>query len=120
MLLAGHSYSGVVVAQVADRAPNRVRRSVHVGSFLLRDGRSLIGPGGGGDEARAAECQRILDDGMLWVPPPEALEMVPDLDPKSRCWLAARFLPHRAAVLDRAGPTGPPGHRAAGQRLSMC
>lgn len=39
VVLVGHSYSGVIVGQIADRFPERVRRSIHVATFLPRHGR---------------------------------------------------------------------------------
>jgi pimeloyl-ACP methyl ester carboxylesterase len=102
VVLVGHSYSGIVVGQAADRVPQRVRRSVHLGSFLPRDGRSLIDDWGADPEARSAERRQIVDDGMLWAPPPaDALAGVPDLDPANCSWLSARFVPHPGhTVLD--------------------
>lgn len=104
VVLVGHSYSGVVVGQVADRAPDRVRRSVHLGSFLPRDGRSLIDDWGADEGARTTERQQIIDDGMLWAPPPAAaLAAVPDLGLDARRWLTARLVPHPGrTVLDPA------------------
>ncbi len=70
VVLVGHSYSGTVVGQVADRRPDTVVASVHVGSFLPRDGRSLLDDWGDDAEGRAAEKQQVLDDGMIWAAPP--------------------------------------------------
>lgn len=100
VVLVGHSYSGIVVGQVADRIPHLVRRSVHLGSYLPRDGRSLIDDWGADAHARAAERQQIVRDGMLWAPPPsQALAAEPDLTPDSRARLAARFVWHPGRTL---------------------
>lgn len=101
-VLVAHSYSGTVVGQVADRLGARVRRSVHLGSFLPEDGRALIdlwGPG-----ARAEEAAAIERHGGLWAPPtPVELEGERDLSRAQRDYLLDRFRPHPGrTVLDPA------------------
>ena len=41
VILAGHSMSGMVISQVAERAPERIRLLVYIAGFLLEDGRSI-------------------------------------------------------------------------------
>ncbi|SDI19228.1 alpha/beta fold hydrolase [Nonomuraea jiangxiensis] len=41
-ILVGHSYGGLVAAQVADRVPDRVVRTVFVEGFLPHDGQSML------------------------------------------------------------------------------
>lgn len=41
VVLVGHSYSGMVIAGVADRAPERVTRLVYLDAFVPEDGQSL-------------------------------------------------------------------------------
>lgn len=38
--LVGHSYSGMVITAVADRAPDRISRMVHLDAYVPRDGES--------------------------------------------------------------------------------
>jgi pimeloyl-ACP methyl ester carboxylesterase len=52
VVLAGHSYAGAVVAGVADRVPERLRRVIYVDALVPQDGRSLFDAGG--PELRAA------------------------------------------------------------------
>jgi len=74
VVLVGHSYSGLVVGQVADRRPEGVLRSVHVASFLPRDGRSLLDDWGDDLDMQELERQQVRNGGLLWAPPPhEAL-----------------------------------------------
>lgn len=87
---------------LADRLGARVRRSVHLGSFLPEDGRALIdlwGPG-----ARAEEAAAIERHGGLWAPPtPVELEGERDLSRAQRDYLLDRFRPHPGrTVLDPA------------------
>lgn len=95
VVLVAHSYSGVVVGQVADQAPQRVRRCTHVAALLPRDRRSLLADWGDDEELRAQERQQVLDDGPVWAPPPpSALAEITDLDPDARRWLSEGFVDH--------------------------
>lgn len=102
VVLVAHSYSGLVVGQVADRVSERIRRCVHVASFLPRRGRSLLDDWGDDEELRVQEAQQVFDDGGVWAPPPPAaLAEVSDLNPDARRWLAAGFVDHPGrTVLD--------------------
>lgn len=104
VILVGHSYSGMVVGQAADRRPEVVVGSVHVGSFLPRDGRSLLDDWGDDLDARSAEQQQVRDDGLLWAAPLAGmLDNEPDLTARQRAWLVERFVPHPGlTVLDPA------------------
>src|SRR5258705_1716413 len=42
VVLLGHSYGGMVVTGVADRAPARLRRVIYLDAFLPEDGKSLL------------------------------------------------------------------------------
>lgn len=103
IVLVAHSYSGVVVGQVADRLPEVVRRSVHIGSFLPRDGRSLLDDWGPDVATRQAEKDEVAST-MLWDPPPAAaLEGEADLASTHRRMLGERFVAHPGrTVLDPA------------------
>lgn len=101
VVLVAHSYSGLVVGQVADRVPERIRHCVHVASFLPRGGRSLLDDWGDDKELRAQERQRVLDDAVWAPPPPEALTEISDLDPDARRRLGEGFVDHPGrTVLD--------------------
>jgi len=70
VVLAGHSYGGMVVTGVADRVPERVRALAYLDAFIPEDGQSLF------DINIPANTQRFLSDagasGGLSVPPPPA------------------------------------------------
>jgi pimeloyl-ACP methyl ester carboxylesterase len=93
VILVGHLYGGVVVGQVADRAPERVARVVYVEAFLAGDGRAMldsITPDG-----RACELAGIAEHGGRWPPPTaEDLSHEPDLTPEQRAWLTEHFTDH--------------------------
>lgn len=62
VVLVGHSYSGIVAGQVADRAPDRVAHTVFVEAFLPHDGRSML-DAFGDEAARAGELRQIEESG---------------------------------------------------------
>lgn len=70
VVLAGHSYGGMVITGVGDRIPDRVSTLVYLDAFLPEDGQSLF------DINIPANTQRFLaqagDIGGLAVPPPPA------------------------------------------------
>lgn len=97
VVLVGHSYSGLVVGQVADRAPERVLRTAFVQAFLPVHGRSLL-DAFGGDAAQ--ELRQIEQDGGWWAPPtPEGLAQEPDLDEEQARALSLRLAPHRGRTV---------------------
>jgi pimeloyl-ACP methyl ester carboxylesterase len=93
VILVGHLYGGVVVGQVADRAPERVARVVYVEAFLAADGKAMLD--GITPEGRAAELAAIAEHGGRW-PPPAAEELAdePGLTPEQQAWLTAHFTDH--------------------------
>ena len=93
-VLVGHSYSGLVAGQVADRRPQRVSHTVFVHAFLPREGRSLIDDWSDDPAARAEEVANIAARGGTWEAPISGLAAEPDLTPDQRGWLAARFVDH--------------------------
>src|SRR5262249_28558609 len=71
VVLAGHSYGGMVVTGVADREPAKVRALAYLDAFVPEDGQSLF------DINVPANTQRFLAQagghGGLAVPPPSAV-----------------------------------------------
>jgi len=70
VVLAGHSYGGMVITGVADRIPGRIAALVYLDAFLPQDGQSLF------DINVPANTQRFLANagaiGGLAVPAPPA------------------------------------------------
>jgi pimeloyl-ACP methyl ester carboxylesterase len=106
VVVVGHLYAGIVAGQVADRAPDRVARTVFLEAFLPHDGKSMldaISEGGREDELR-----QIAENGGRW-PAPSAAEVMyeRDLSAEQARWLAERFVGHpgrtvsEPAVLNR-------------------
>jgi pimeloyl-ACP methyl ester carboxylesterase len=70
VVLAGHSYGGMVITGVGDRIAERIRALVYLDAFLPEDGQSLF------DINVPANTQRFMQNagtiGGLAVPPPPA------------------------------------------------
>lgn len=93
VILVGHSYSGIVVGQVADRTPDRVAHTVFIQAFVPSDGRSLIDDWSDDAKARQGEIDAITENGGRWpAPPAEGLAAEPDLTAAQQQWLAERFV----------------------------
>ena len=92
VVLVGHSYSGVVVGQVAAQAPEVVAHTVYVEAFLPIDGQSLLEVSGLDIEY---ERKLIAENSGLWPPPTrEELSEQPLLSDAQVDFLAARLIGH--------------------------
>ncbi|MGV9773871.1 alpha/beta fold hydrolase [Streptosporangium sp. NPDC003464] len=96
--LVGHSYSGIVAGQVADRAPGRVARTVFVEGFLPHDGTSMLQvfP----ERQRADELRLIAENRGRWpVPDVAAVADGQDLSIEQARWLVERSVGHPGRTL---------------------
>lgn len=92
VVLVGHSYSGVVVGQVAAQAPEVVVHTVYVEAFLPVDGKSLLEVSGLDMEH---ERKVIAENSGLWPPPTrEELSQEPFLNTIQVEFLASRLVGH--------------------------
>lgn len=111
VVLVGHSYSGIVVGQVADRAPDRVAHTVFVEAFLPHDGWSMLAAFGD-EAAQAAELRSIEAHGGLWpAPSAEELAQQPGLTDEQRRWLAAHLVDHPGRVVSEPAVMARPASR---------
>lgn len=76
--LVGHSYGGMVIRVVADRAPDRVERLVYVDAFVPESGESMF-------DCRP-ELERALRDRAVWglIPPPDPWFLGVETDEQAR------------------------------------
>lgn len=104
LVVVGHSYSGLLAGIAADRAPDRIVRTVVVAGFFPCDGRSLLDDWGSSDAERADERGEIERARMIWAPPPaEGLDADAGLDAEQAAWLGERLVPHPGhTILDPA------------------
>jgi pimeloyl-ACP methyl ester carboxylesterase len=70
VILVGHSYSGLVVGQVADRVPERIKHIVYVDAFLPHDGQSLLDSFP--EPQRQDELRQIAEHEGCWPAPDSA------------------------------------------------
>lgn len=106
VVLVGHSYSGIVVAQVAAKEQKRVAHSVFIEGFLPVDGKSLLDVSG----LDVDHEKRLIDEnGGLWpAPSREELEGQPHLSVELIALLAANQMGHPGrTVTDQAMLAGP-------------
>ena len=66
-IVVGHSYSGIVAGQVADRVPERVAHIFYVDAFLPHDGKSLLDAFD--EPQRSEERRQIAENGGCWAAP---------------------------------------------------
>ena len=66
-IVVGHSYSGIVAGQVAERAPERVAHTVYVDAFLPHNGKSLLDAFD--EPQRSEERRQIAENGGRWAAP---------------------------------------------------
>jgi pimeloyl-ACP methyl ester carboxylesterase len=89
VVLAGHSYGGMVITGVADRVPERLASLVYLDAFVPADGQSLadlVGPDAGAQMRARAEAE-----GGGWQLPPSPLG--PDTPPDLRALVEPRRRP---------------------------
>jgi pimeloyl-ACP methyl ester carboxylesterase len=87
--LLGHSYGGMVVTGVADKARARLKRVVYIDAFAPKDGQSLfdlVGP-----KAEANMRGGAAKDGDGWKLPLNP--MPPDTSPEDAAWAVSRRRP---------------------------
>jgi pimeloyl-ACP methyl ester carboxylesterase len=106
VVVVGHSYSGIVAGQVADRAPDRVARTVYVDAFMPHDGESMLDAFP--RSQREEELRQIAENGGRWPAPDlDGVSGEPDLSGEQARWLVERLVGHpgrtvsEPAVIDR-------------------
>ncbi len=86
VVLVGHSYGGMVITGVADRAGERLQQLVYLDAMVPAEGQSLadlVDPG-----AQAEMIKQAQENGDGWKLPPSPIS--PDLSPEMRAWAEPR------------------------------
>ena len=92
-VVVGHSYSGIVAGQVAERASERVTHTVYVDAFLPHDGKSLLDAFD--EPQRAGERRQIEENGGRWsAPNVEGAADGHGLSIAQAQWLVERMVDH--------------------------
>lgn len=84
VVLCGHSYGGMVISGVADRAPERIRSLVYVDAFVPRDGEATVDLMSPQAARLAREGARVAGEGWR-VPPFPAARF--KIDPENQAWI---------------------------------
>jgi pimeloyl-ACP methyl ester carboxylesterase len=106
VVLAGHSYAGMVITGVAARAKARLRQLVYLDALIVHDGESwadAFPPEVA--EARRRSAMRI--DGVQTIPPPDPA-IYGFADPADTEWVRRRLTPHPFAAFERKNRWGGP------------
>jgi pimeloyl-ACP methyl ester carboxylesterase len=108
VVLAGHSYAGLVISGVAARATSRIRQLVYLDALLAEDGHSwadAFPP----DIAEARRKGATVTSGVKTLPPPDP-EIYGFADPADTEWVRRRLTPHPYAAFEQKSRLdGPPG-----------
>ena len=94
VILVGHSYGGMVVTGVADRASDRIGRLVYLDAANPKDGQSLVDVAG---EVILAirPMGRVVDDvELVLFPDPEIVKLYGVTDADDVAWMVERLTPH--------------------------
>jgi pimeloyl-ACP methyl ester carboxylesterase len=97
VVLVGHSYGGMVITGVADRAPERIARLVYLDADVPREGESMLDLVPAEERARYEETARTRGDG--WGVPPPLPDPLPPGVPPEVVWAVARMNPHPLATM---------------------
>ena len=93
VILVGHSYGGMVITGVADRAMGRVGRLVYLDAANPKDGQSLLDVAGL-DLAVARDFGQVVDGvELVLLPTPDAGMFYGVTDPTDLAWMAERLTP---------------------------
>ncbi len=94
VILVGHSYGGMVITGVADRAADRVGRIVYLDAATPANGQSLLDVAGPIIEA-VRPSGRVVDGvELVLLPSPDAGAFYGVTDPDDLAWMADRLTGH--------------------------
>jgi len=93
-ILVGHSYGGMVITGVADRATGRVGKLVYLDAANPKNGESLVDVAGPTLELARPAGTTIDDMELVLLPSAEAGMFYGVNDPGDLAWMADRLTPH--------------------------
>ena len=94
VILVGHSYGGMVITGVADRAADRVGRLVYLDAANPVNGQSLVDVAGPIIEATRPAGEVVDGVELVLLPSPEAGLFYGVTDPDDVAWMAERLTGH--------------------------
>ncbi len=101
VILVGHSYGGMVITGVADRAGDRVARLVYLDAANPTNGQSLVDVAGPIIEAVRPSGETVDGVELVLLPAPEAGMFYGVTDPADLAWMADRLTGHPWACFEQ-------------------
>ena len=92
--LAGHSYGGMVITGVADRAPERIAHLMFLDAAQPRDGEALATLSPALIDMAHAQARVIDGVELVLFPDSDAVAIYGVTDPADAAWMAPRLTPH--------------------------
>ncbi|MGE0736193.1 MAG: alpha/beta fold hydrolase [Alphaproteobacteria bacterium] len=117
VVLAGHSYGGVVITHVADRIPERIRALVYLDAFITEHGQSLM-------DLALPERRRQLREGATrfgdgWRVPGVSAAGYGISDPADQAWIDALQVMQPLACLEQQAELSGAWQRVAGKNYVL-
>ncbi|MDH3706485.1 MAG: alpha/beta hydrolase [Acidimicrobiia bacterium] len=94
IVLVGHSYGGMVITGVSDRAADRIAKLVFLDAANPRNGQSLVDVAGPIIEMTRPMGAIVDDVEVVLLPAPGAAAFYGITDPAAQAWADARLTPH--------------------------
>ena len=94
VILVGHSYGGMVITGVADRAPGRIRHLVYLDAASPADGQSLTDIAPALMEFARSTIREVDGAELVLWPVPEMGRLYGVTDPDDLEWMQNRLTPH--------------------------
>ncbi|OHV56347.1 alpha/beta hydrolase [Pseudofrankia sp. BMG5.36] len=94
VILVGHSYGGMVITGIADRAADRVGRLVYLDAANPVNGQSLVDVAGPIIQATRPTGKVVDGVELVLIPFPEAGAFYGVTNPDDIAWMADRLTPH--------------------------
>jgi pimeloyl-ACP methyl ester carboxylesterase len=94
VILVGHSYGGMVITGVADRAPDRVGKLVYLDAATPRNGESLVDHAGPVINAVRPFGETIDGIELVLLPGPDAGRLYGVEDERDLAWMSERLTGH--------------------------
>src|SRR5262245_2795677 len=101
VVLVGHSYGGMVVTGVADRAADRIGRLVYLDAANPVNGQSLVDVAGPVIEAVRPDGRVVDGVELVLLPSPDAGRLYGVTDPGDLAWMADRLTGHPWACFEQ-------------------
>jgi pimeloyl-ACP methyl ester carboxylesterase len=101
VILVGHSYGGMVITGVADRAADRIGHLVYLDAANPRNGQSLVDVSGPVIE-QVRPYGRVVDGvELVLFPDAEIVKLYGVTDPDDVAWMTERLTPHPWACFEQ-------------------